>query len=52
MQIGYATSTEVEPSYRQSSNLGNEVGPSYWDVDVYQIDDVLPEDRLVLGPER
>ena len=27
-------------------------GPSYWDVSVYQIGDLLPEDQLALGPER
>ena len=27
-------------------------GPPSWDVDVYQIDDLLPEERLALGPER
>jgi len=27
-------------------------GPRSWDVEVYEIDDLLPEERLVLGPER
>jgi len=27
-------------------------GPRAWDVDVYQIDDLLPEEQLSLGPER
>jgi len=32
--------------------MAGHCGPSSWDVDLYQIDDLLPEDRLALGPGR
>ena len=28
------------------------LGPPSWDVNVYQVDDLLPKERLALGPER
>jgi len=47
-QIGYILNFGhgLPSGYRRASTRG------HWDVDVYQIDDLLPEDRLALGPER
>ena len=39
--------------YTDALHLRNNYwGPSYWHVGVYQIDDLLPEDRLALVPGR
>jgi hypothetical protein len=40
-QIDYWVGTQSPP-----------VGPPSWDVDVYQIDNLLPKERLALGPEK
>jgi hypothetical protein len=32
--------------------VGTGGGPPSWDVDIYQIDDLLPEEQLALGPGR